>query len=72
MTAFFAVTPCCLVEIYERFVGPAASVFRVEDGGRMFLQTTDIFLSEYRFRSQMTFNIIFAVRTSNFTTYSTT
>jgi hypothetical protein len=68
MMAFFAVTRCCLVEIYQRFVGPVASVFRVEDGGRVFLHTADIFLPEYRFRFQMTFIIIFAVRTSNFTT----
>jgi hypothetical protein len=68
MIAFFAVTPCCLVEIYQRFVGPATSFFRVEDGGRMFLQTADIFLPEYRFRSQMLFNIIIAARTSNFRT----
>jgi len=68
MMAFFAVTPCCLVEIYQCFVRPAASVFKVEDGGRMFLQAADIFLPEYRFRSQMTFIIIIAVRTANFTT----
>jgi hypothetical protein len=66
--AFFAVTPCCLVEIYQCFVGPAASVFRVEDGGRMFLHIANIFLPEYRFRSQMTFILIIAVRTSDFTT----
>ena len=68
MMAFSAVTPCCLVEIYQHFVGLAASVFRVEDGGRMFLQTADIFLPEYRFRSQTTFIITIAMRTSNFTT----
>jgi hypothetical protein len=34
MMVFFAVTPYCLVEIYQRFVELAASVFRVEDEGK--------------------------------------
>ena len=65
--AFFAMTPCCLVNIYQGFVGPVTSVFRMEDGGRMFLQTADIFLPVYRFETPMTFIIIIAVKTSNFT-----
>jgi len=68
MITFFAVTPCFLVEIYEHFVGLATSVFRVEVGGRIFLQTAAICLPEYRFRSQMIFIIIIVVRTSNFRT----
>jgi hypothetical protein len=34
---------------------------------RMFLQTAGIFLPEYRFRSQMTFIVIIAVRNAIFT-----
>jgi predicted sugar kinase len=37
LKAFFAVKSYCLVE-------PAASIFRVEGGGKMFLHTADAFL----------------------------
>ena len=41
MKAFFVVKSYCLVE-------PATSVFRVKGGGKMFLQTADIFLPACR------------------------
>ena len=59
MMAFFAVKSCGLVE-------PGASVFRVKDGGKMFLQTADTFLPVCRLVQIPEDFIIIAVRSLEF------
>jgi len=59
MKAFFAVKSYCQVE-------PAASVFRVKDGGKMFLQTADAFLPVCRLVKIPEDFIIIAVRNLEF------
>jgi len=59
MTALFAVKSCCLVE-------PGASVFRVKDGGKMFLQTAATFLTVCRLVQIPEDCIIIAVRNLEF------